>query len=333
MKRRELWPDVIRIFAACGVVTVHAFLLPKLVSTSINIEIVLNWLWFIIAKTCVPLFLMLSGSLLLGKKESELVFFKKRLKRVLLPWLFWTSVFLITKYAGSITDFWSTLKTWKGIFSAEFTFLPVLFCLYLLMPYFRILVQRATKMQRWQLIGIWFLTISILPFFRDSLAFPAIVDNGLVRQSIHYFGYLFLGYELRLWWQTKSFKKTFLPSLSIFGIGVLGTFWLHLTHPSEPPLFLSYVAPGIILSSAALFSLGLLIAGRYKNNQLITALSQVSFGVFFIHPLVILLLKQNVSWPTETFTGNIFLAFSAIALSFGSLLLLKKIPIIQQVVS
>ena len=40
----------------------------------------------------VPLFILLSGALLLGKQESPLVFLKKRMVRVLIPFLSWSVI-------------------------------------------------------------------------------------------------------------------------------------------------------------------------------------------------------------------------------------------------
>lgn len=40
----------------------------------------------------VPLFVLLSGALLLGKQESPLVFLKKRMVRVLIPFLSWSVI-------------------------------------------------------------------------------------------------------------------------------------------------------------------------------------------------------------------------------------------------
>src|SRR3546814_2240779 len=53
-----------------------------------------------LARSCVPLFLMITGVLLLGKQESLPAFLSKRFARILPPLLFW-SLFYMT---------WNTLK-------------------------------------------------------------------------------------------------------------------------------------------------------------------------------------------------------------------------------
>src|SRR6185369_6512634 len=51
-----------------------------------------------IFETSVPIFVMLSGALLLGKTESYLSFFKKRSAKVLIPWIIWTIIYMLFFY-------------------------------------------------------------------------------------------------------------------------------------------------------------------------------------------------------------------------------------------
>ena len=82
-----IWLDNSRILAVCGVVFLHVaagVVLGHEVGTG-------DW-WFgnvydSVVRWCVPVFVMISGALLLdpGKKEDLSTFYKKRLARVLLP--------------------------------------------------------------------------------------------------------------------------------------------------------------------------------------------------------------------------------------------------------
>lgn len=57
----------------------------------------------------VPVFVMISGAVLLDRSEPLSTFLSKRLKRVVLPFLFWSLVYFIFVYAGSFQKF-STLQ-------------------------------------------------------------------------------------------------------------------------------------------------------------------------------------------------------------------------------
>src|SRR3546814_10576210 len=54
-----------------------------------------------LTRSCVPVFLMISGVLLLGKQETLAVFFRKRFARILPPLLFWSL-------------FYMSWNTWRG---------------------------------------------------------------------------------------------------------------------------------------------------------------------------------------------------------------------------
>ena len=84
MKEKYFWVDVLRVFAIVAVVVVH-------VSADIITEwnsMPRSWWWAAnfydsLARGGVPVFVMLSGALLLPQAESYRDFFKKRLQRIL----------------------------------------------------------------------------------------------------------------------------------------------------------------------------------------------------------------------------------------------------------
>ncbi len=70
---RIMWIDLVRIFAIFLVVLLHNSRLPS----EITLLTLPSFIVLAVAKTSVPLFVMVSGALLLGKVESYRVFFKK----------------------------------------------------------------------------------------------------------------------------------------------------------------------------------------------------------------------------------------------------------------
>lgn len=95
MKERKFSYDFIRAFAMLLVVCIHSQgKLHDAVLIEENPLGTLHWcnaLWHIIY-VGVPLFVMLSGALLLGKQESLKDFFKKRFTRILIPFLIWSII-------------------------------------------------------------------------------------------------------------------------------------------------------------------------------------------------------------------------------------------------
>lgn len=127
---RIYYLDILRILAIFLVVVVHTSVLPS----TLSITTFPSFLLFSLAKTCVPLFLMVSGALLLGKQESYQSFFSKRAMRILIPWIIWCLVFFWIE-GGEQGMF--------GVLLTRFWFLPLIAGLYLLTPFLRLALQHA----------------------------------------------------------------------------------------------------------------------------------------------------------------------------------------------
>ena len=61
------------------------------------IFLILNYgiIHFCLRDVSVPLFVCLSGALLITKKDSFIVFIKKRFNKVIIPYIFWVVIFII----------------------------------------------------------------------------------------------------------------------------------------------------------------------------------------------------------------------------------------------
>lgn len=90
------WIDNSRILAIFAVIVVHVG--AKVVGEN---TIGSEYWWYgnifeSLARWCVPVFVMISGALLLdpNKKEDLLTFYRKRLHRIFIPFLFWSVIYL-----------------------------------------------------------------------------------------------------------------------------------------------------------------------------------------------------------------------------------------------
>ena len=131
-RQRLLWPDVVRIIAIYFVIQVHT---PYTQIHNNFIQIILNKLDVM----GVPLFVLLSGALLLGKTESYRIFLRKRCLKVLIPWIIWTFLYMIYYFnfhhSSVISDFFSDNRSmfsqWFHFFFRTFMsslyFLPMIF--------------------------------------------------------------------------------------------------------------------------------------------------------------------------------------------------------------
>ena len=95
LSKRIIYYDFIRTFAIFGVLACHCF-----VGLAENLDIFNTPTWFyslflyLLREVCVPLFVCLSGALLITKKDSLVDFIKKRFNRVIVPYIFWSLILI-----------------------------------------------------------------------------------------------------------------------------------------------------------------------------------------------------------------------------------------------
>jgi surface polysaccharide O-acyltransferase-like enzyme len=163
--------DLIRTVAIILVILLHASIEPNLNLSQMSPEGVQLWwasnVYDSISRTAVPLFVMLTGALLLQPfktNEPLRVFFKKRWNRIGIPVLFWGAIFFI--YDFSVKGQTLTLTfVLQGLLAGpyvHFWYLYLLVGLYLITPLVRILVAYSD----WRLIKyfliIWFVGTGIV---------------------------------------------------------------------------------------------------------------------------------------------------------------------------
>lgn len=101
-KKRIFYYDFLRCFAILSVIACHVFAIPVVRISNFG-----SWLWYYslflntLRDIAVPMFVLISGALLLDKKETLTKFTKKRINRVIIPYLVWTIIFILFTYMCS----------------------------------------------------------------------------------------------------------------------------------------------------------------------------------------------------------------------------------------
>ena len=144
----------------------------------------------------VPLFVMLSGALLLGRREPIVVFLKRRLSRVLIPFALWsTIVYAILYWQGggrSPVEFIKVLviRTLGNDYYGIYWYVYLIIGIYLLVPALRLVAKNlsvccytATLLIVLYLIGIFVPNFGVSSYFQS---------NNLV-----YLGLLLMGYVIK----------------------------------------------------------------------------------------------------------------------------------------
>lgn len=270
-------------------------------------------------RACVPLFVMMTGFLLLPVKQEASVFYKKRIPRVFFPFLIWSVLFDLApwfiQWAGGsaelVTDFFpyapdpsaSLTDALKDIamipinftvYATPMWYIYTLIGLYLYMPVFSAWVEKASdKAKRWFLI-IWSISLFIpyLMQFVSHYLFGTCSWNayGLFYYFAGFNGYLLLGHYLGKG-NNWSAGKTLAIAAPLFLIGYLITFTGFRYMTSDPnvseegmELFFTYCSPNAMLMTAAIFLLvqKVRITSPFICRALAN-LTKVGFGIYCVH--------------------------------------------------
>lgn len=192
--KRDIGLDIIRCVAILLVILQHSWS-----GLDLDVQSGAFSYWFYSALCIgVPLFVMLSGSLNLGKAEETGSFLKRRFRRILLPFFLWaTVVFVISAFVGKYPE----VRSFRSGVSAFFTgllegglnqaywYVYMLAGLYLLTP----VLQRAFRPEdpdSRKLLGYCLAVWAVVQLLKDL--YPAFLP-------VKYYAFsadLFLGYYL-----------------------------------------------------------------------------------------------------------------------------------------
>lgn len=335
---RVAWLDLTRAVAISGVVLIHA-IVPLLYDY--DKKSAPDWwagnLFDSPVRMSVPLFVMISGALLLGKVEAPHVFVWRRLPKLIFPLLVWGSVykFLFPSGATPPNLGLALSEIIQGHAHFHLWFMYLIIGLYFVIPIFQVLIQAASDLILYYFLALWFLAATILPFIQRFADLNINLDLAF---ATGYTGYLILGYLMS---RISLNKNIILVSAIVYLFSVAATaaanYVLTLAHQGNfDGYFRDYLSPTVIPMSASFFllmkSLGQSMA--YKKLSLLSSwvyhLSAASYGIYLVHII-------PLSWLTnrfEPFENNPVFMVPAnwvltMLLSFIFVFTIRKIPVLK----
>lgn len=319
-----VWLDVVRFIAMFTVVCCHCTdpfnFYPG--PAPDNIDQIKFWgaAYGAFLRPCVPLFVMITGALLLPVRGSASVFYKKRIPRVLWPFLIWSVIYnlfpWITGLLGLnpdvILDFFpysgeevtrqSFVVSMDYILRIPFNFsllavhmwyIYLLIGLYLYLPVFSAWVEKASeKAKLWFLLA--FAVTTLLPYYNQFVAqylwgTCAWNSFGMLYYFAGFNGYLLLGHYLRnLDWSTQ---KTLAIGIPMFVAGYVVTFFgfRHMTALPECSdemleLFFTYCSLNVVMMTIPVFMLAKKVNVRSESlRKALANLTVCGFGIYMVH--------------------------------------------------
>lgn len=287
--------------------------------------------WINAATRCsVPLFVMISGALLLSKEEETFSFYKKRLPKLCWPFVFWTVIYMIY-YFYRYTHF-STLSSQKIIAiiqdkilhgaNAHLWFMYMIIGMYLAIPFVKKIVRQASMREIELFLVLWVVAM----FITNKFYYPYTLKIDISFFS-GYIGYLILGYYLSI----KDFKVKFwwylLGYVAILIFTAVMTYMWSSQERQFNPHWYNYVFPNTALAAICIFMLLQKTVSQDRPLPLWVQLTdKYSFGIYLVHILPLnyihpmLSKHMNILWVIPLATLLTLLS------SIGIIFLLRKLP-------
>jgi len=338
--------DLIRTIAIVMVVLVHASFFPYSIPGAITPMVMVNWftadIYGAIGYLGVPIFVMLSGALLLNPAKADEpmgVFFKKRFNRIGLPLIFWTVLYFIWSFTVRGTPF-TLSNIMEGLLSGAYPilwFLYLLVGLYLVTPMLRVLVKHIDRKKFTFLLVVWFAGAVVIPLIHTFTAFDY---YPVIFVFTDWAGYFLLGIYLL---KTKMRRSmTYLAVAFGLLVAIVGD-WLLTATAGETAtgFFHGYLSFNMIIASAVLFLILVGIprtrveSGNGVVNRVVHWVGQNTLPIFLVHIIVLESLQLGLLGFTFPYTYNLivdvpFLAFVTFVLTVVIVYLLKKIPYLKR---
>jgi surface polysaccharide O-acyltransferase-like enzyme len=343
--KRLVYMDWLRFLATIAVVTIHTA--ASLVAVNMNEVPLSNWLtanfFEAISRPSVPLFVMISGALLLSAKRELTLkeFLTKRTSKIFIPLVAWSLIFYAYKvYNGTFETFnpkqFVYLFITQGI-SVPYWFMYMILGLYLTAPIIKIFIKNAKRRDIEYFLILWLYASVIVKFMKFYFGFSLNLELYAVTNYIGYFvlGYYLATFEFNKLWRTAGyvaglagFTATFLFTWysTAMNDGILQEFWYE------------YHSPNVLMSAVGTFLFFKYIT-RAEKERLPRGLNQIneaSFGVYLTHILVMTILSNELFTPVkESFHPAISIPVNVILtvlISTIIVVIIRRIPILKNLI-
>ena len=326
-KDRLVWCDALRLLAFFMLLCCHAadpfYAAAAYANSGASVDTeLMQWAfrWGSLVRPCVPLFVMLTGVLSLPVNGSMESFYKKRIPRVLFPFLIWSVIYYLTPWMTGVLGMDSSvvykLFSWAesdnqslshglglvaripyafNFLACHMWYIYMLIGLYLYLPIFSAWVEKASKRQKEIFLALWALS-TLLPYFNEYVSRYAFGTCEWNSFSLFYYfagfsGYMLLGHYIQhhIHWNWTKTLSVALPLL-IAGFWITYSGYTYIVAlpdktPEQVELFWTYNTPNVAMMTIACFLMvyRLRIQSESRLATWLSNLTTCGFGIYMIH--------------------------------------------------
>ena len=359
---RVVFLDWLRVIACFMVMAIHSCEPFYLGGDAPNITTIANkwdaiWISLVesVCRVCVPLFVMASSYLLFPLKRPTGEFFRRRLWRVVVPFVVWACA-----YVWWFDDSWG-----KACFNfpdacGHLWFVPMLLGLYLLMPLLSPWAEKVTERELRGWLILWLATTTF-PYLRRAWAalfgdpsfgaVPYLYGEcpwnmfGMFHYVSGFIGYMLLGFWFRRFAPELSWRRTLAAAVPLWLVGAAvmgGGFYFRIPgFPCAKPyafavdleMSIEYCSTGVAAAVVAAFMLVRKIkADGAFYRYVVRPLSEASYGTYLLHMFVLLevfdAVRPHCGTPATIFVTAVvsYVVASAVGV------LVRRIPFVGRLV-
>lgn len=316
---RIVWLDIVKVIAIFMMIAVHC---TDNVTPEERFEPWYNlWgsLYGSFMRPAIPLFVMVTGALLIPVTQSAYSFYAKRIPRLVVPFLIWSILYNLFPWVTGLLGFppsvINSFFPWAepdqtfaaalrnivmipfnfSAFAIQMWYVYLLIGLYLYMPVFSAWVKSASAREKRLFLILWFVSLFI-PYLREFLSKDlwgvcSWNEFGLLYYFAGFNGYLLLGHYIVERNIDVSWRKLAFIGIPVFAIGYGITFagFKSVTAvPGQPvelvELFFTYCTPNVLMMSLPVFlAVRKLQAISGPARRAVVSISTCTMGIWMSH--------------------------------------------------
>lgn len=271
---------------------------------------------------CVPCFLMVTGALLLDPSREIRAgkLFGKYIRRVALALVCFTLIFQCLDFlmgeSRSILGGWLS-NLFQDTGWPHMWYLYLMIGIYLMIPFYRIIAERASREQIWFLIAVLLLFVSVLPTCRVfGLESGFFLPTMLIYPAYVFAGYILYQRNMPVW-----------TAALLAAAGTAAILYFSFSMADGGAQLTGYDSMAVAAQSMGFYSL--LLRVKTADFAVLRNLDECVFGIYLIHFVGIKVFMKWIGFDpfmhgqTASFLGLLlFCFFGAYALTF----LLRRIP-------
>lgn len=286
------------------------------------------------SRIAIPIFLLISGYFLLGRHDSILGFYKKRMNRILIPVIFWSIFYSVYEPVRNyiINNEWTfnaKLIFNNVILGRPFYHMWYLFMiigLYLAAPLINKLCLKSSIEQINRAGFVLLLFGLILNIWNDYLG----SDGPFILWFIPYLGYFVLGYSLPKTKPVNKYLLIFIYILSCTLISILSYFTI--TKFNHNTYFYHRLSPLVIIGALSVYMWFDQIS--IKQN-ILSNFSKYTLGIYLVHAGVLDFINRIIFKNGITGIALIDIwakFFIVLIISFIGAYTISKIPRLKRII-